>query len=84
MNFAQIRSDSHSMLLKPVMVSGRVATRVKVMLDLLDEEIGSGLTDLPKSRSGFNHQTDLSGSSGASDRPNPIVFQASQRLGHNR
>lgn len=59
------------------MGSGRVATRVAVMLDLLDEERGSGRTDLPKGRSGLHHQTD---SSGSSDRPDLIIFRVSQRL----
>ena len=66
---------------RPVMV----ATRVGVMLDLLDvEEIGSGRSDPPEGRSGSNNQTDSSGSSGASDRPDPIIFRVSQRLGPTR
>src|SRR5271154_1520231 len=66
------------------MGSGRVATRAGVLLDLLDEEIGGDRTDLPKGRSGFNHQTDSSGSFGAPDRPDPIIFRASQRFGPTR
>jgi hypothetical protein len=54
------------------------------MLDLFDEKIRSGPSDPPKGRSGLNHQTDSSGSSGASDRPDPIIFWVSQRLGPAR